>query len=133
MLGAPIIGREVRVNSDGGAAGSIGFPCKEISPGVTRVAAVIELVLPCRSMAVLPTEFAAAEHSGMSIPERSLIATSLPLVPSARMQGFSSTSITATDLVAILTPERNIDARKVPCVCSKATATPLLTRLSLYG
>src|SRR5215831_9562858 len=133
MLGAPIIAREVRLNSAGGESGSIGFPWKETSPWVTRVAATTELVLPCRLMAVLLIEFAATEQSGASSREESPTSTSVPLVPRARMQGLFKTSMTATALVLIVRLDRNIDASSVPWVCCKVTATPLLTVLSLYG
>jgi hypothetical protein len=104
------------VNPDSGAAGLIGFPCKETSPAVTRVTAAIELVLPWSSMALRLIEFAAAEQLGVSRRVKSAISIPVLLTPSARMQGLSSTSMTATALVATVTLDRNIAASNAPCV-----------------
>ena len=100
MLGAPIIAGEDSVNSGGGAAASIGIPCNDISPAVTKVAAATELVLLRSSIAVLLIEFAATEQFGMLSWAEAAISTSVLFVPSARMQGLSSASITWRVLVS---------------------------------
>src|SRR6516165_11300575 len=130
MVGAPIIAGDAKANSGGGAAGSIGFPCKETSPAVTRAAAVIELVVSCSAMALAPIEFATAEQLGRSRCVLDWTSNPVPLPPSASIQGLSNTLTVATALVATLTSVRNIAASKAGCVCCRVTATPLLTLLS---
>src|SRR5580693_4852106 len=131
MLGAPIIPGEDSMNSGGGAAGSIGIPCNDISPAVTKVAATTELVLLRRSIPVLLIEFAATEQFGMSSWVEAAISTSVLFVPSAKMHGLSSASITATAVLAMVTPDKNIAASKAPWDCCSVTATPLVTIPSL--
>src|ERR1700736_963481 len=103
MLGAPIIGREVRVNSGGGAVGSIGTPCKEISPEVTRVAALNSPVELGMSMAFWLVEFAATAQPDASSCEALSTSTPVPVVARARRQTSSSTLTTETALLAIVT------------------------------
>src|ERR1700757_72985 len=131
MLGAPIIAGEDSVNSGGGAAGSIGVPCNDISPAVTKVAAATALVLLRSSIAVLLIEFAATEQLGMSSWVEAAISTPVLFVPRARMQGLLSTSITATAVLATVTPDKNIAASKAAWDCCSVTDTPLVTIPSL--
>src|SRR6202022_1154117 len=130
MLVAPISTRGVGVNSDGGGGGWSGGPCKEISPGVTRVEALNDPVELRTSMASRLVEFAATAHPVARRWEALSTSIPVPVVDRASTHTSSSTPSTATALLAIVTVGIKIEPNSLS-VRRKYTATPLATMPSL--
>src|ERR1700747_3650321 len=106
MGGAPMRGGEVRENCAGNVRGFTGLRWSESAPAVRMVDAATELVRPFSATAVRLTEFAAMPQLGMLSRVESASSTAVLVVPSVRMQGWSSGVIVATAVLVIVTAVR---------------------------